>query len=104
MVKKTKRSLLQLVKTGDVAGVRALVDSGTNLLDEMEDTSPLALAVENHDSEMVRALLDLGHNPDLGGIVVPLLMPPARETLRSSNCSSRGARTSTPRAKWVRRR
>ena len=63
---------MQLVKVRDVAGVRALVDSGVKLLNEMEDTSPLAIAVENRDAEMVRALLDLGHDPDLGGIVVPL--------------------------------
>jgi ankyrin repeat protein len=70
--KTTKRSLMKLVKVRDAAGVRALVDSGVKLLDEMEDTSPLALAIENRDAEMVRTLLDLGHDPDLGGIVVPL--------------------------------
>ena len=68
----TKRSLMRLVKAGDTAGVLELIDSGVKLLDEMEDTSPLALAVENRDAEMVRTLLDLGHKPDLGGIVVPL--------------------------------
>jgi ankyrin repeat protein len=70
--KATKRSLMRLVKAGDTAGVLELIDSGVKLLDEMEDTSPLALAVENRDAEMVRTLLDLGHKPDLGGIVVPL--------------------------------
>jgi uncharacterized protein len=41
----------------------------------MEDTSPLALAVEKSDASMVEALLDLGHDPNLGGIVVPLALP-----------------------------
>ncbi|HEY0551051.1 MAG TPA: ankyrin repeat domain-containing protein [Verrucomicrobiae bacterium] len=63
---------MELVRAGDVAGVRKLVKSGVNLLDDMEDTSPLALAIENRDATMVTALLDLGHDPDVGGIVVPL--------------------------------
>jgi ankyrin repeat protein len=70
--KRTKRSLLQLVKAGDTGGVRELIESGVNHLDEMEDYSPLAIAVENRDAKMVEALLDLGHDPNLGGIVVPL--------------------------------
>lgn len=73
MTKKTvKRSLMRLVKGGDTAGVRELVASGVDLLDEMDDTSPLAIAVEARNAEMVRTLLDLGHDPDFGGIVVPL--------------------------------
>src|SRR5688572_11067919 len=70
--KAVKRSLMQLVAAGDAAGVRELVGSGAKLLDEMEDTSPLAVAIENRDTKMAKVLLDLGHAPDLGGIVVPL--------------------------------
>src|SRR5262245_55701112 len=49
-----------------------MVDSGADLLDEMEDTSLLTMAIENGDASMVKVLLDLGHAPDLGGIAVPL--------------------------------
>ena len=62
------------VESGNVAGVRAAVAAGVGLLDEMEDTSPLALAVEKNDVKMVEVLLRLGHRPDLGGIVVPLAL------------------------------
>lgn len=68
------RSVMKCVERGDVAGVRAAVAGGAGLMDEMEDTSPLALAVEKDDASMVEALLDLGHDPNLGGIVVPLAL------------------------------
>jgi ankyrin repeat protein len=60
------------VESGDVEAVRLAVAAGAGLLDEMEDTSPLALAVEKDDARMVETLLQFGHKPDLGGIVVPL--------------------------------
>lgn len=63
---------MRLVAAGDAAGVRELVGSGATLLDEMEDISPLAVAITNGDAKMAKVLLDLGHAPDLGGIVVPL--------------------------------
>jgi ankyrin repeat protein len=69
---KRRPSIIKCVETGDVETLRALVANGVGLLDEMEDTSPLAMAVEKRNPQMVLALLDLGHNPNLGGIVVPL--------------------------------
>lgn len=62
------------VESGNVNAVRSAVTSGVGLLDEMEDTSPLALAVEKDDAQMVEALLQLGHKPGVGGIVVPLAL------------------------------
>jgi ankyrin repeat protein len=70
--KKKTISVLKAVAAGDVKAVQAAVAAGVGLLDDMEDTSPLALAVENDDLKMVEALLKLGHKPDLGGIIVPL--------------------------------
>jgi uncharacterized protein len=70
--RKAKPSLMASVEAGDVAAVRAAVTEGSGLLDEMEDTSPLAIAVEKGNAKMVKALLDLGHKPDFGGIVAPL--------------------------------
>jgi len=75
--KRTKKklpSVMAAVESGNVEGVRAAVAAGVGLLDEMEDTSPLALAVQKNDVKMVEVLLRLGHRPDLGGIVVPLAL------------------------------
>lgn len=75
--KATKRklpSVMAAVESGDVEAARAAVAEGVGLLDEMEDTSPLALAVEKDDARMVETLLQSGHKPDLGGIVVPLAL------------------------------
>src|SRR6266550_1187079 len=80
--KKVIRSVMKCVERGDVAGVRAAVADGAGLLDEMEDTSPLALAVEKGDASMVEALLDLGHDPSLGGIVVPLALAARNNNVR----------------------
>jgi ankyrin repeat protein len=78
MKKKTSRekrpSVMAAVQAGDVKAVQAAVAAGVDLLNEMEDTSPLALAVEKNDAAMVEALLKLGHKPDLGGIAVPLAL------------------------------
>lgn len=65
-------SVMKAVAVGDVQAVEAAVAAGVGLLDDMEDTSPLAVAVENDDLNMVEALLKLGHKPDIGGIIVPL--------------------------------
>ena len=76
MKKKSTRkqlpSMTAAVDSGDVEAVRAAIAAGSGLLDEMEDTSLLALAVERGDADMVETLLQLGHKPDLGGIVIPL--------------------------------
>ena len=72
--KKSQPSIMTYVETGDTKALRSLVATGAGLLDEMEDTSPLALAVEKGYVKMVQTLLQLGHNPDLGGIVVPLAL------------------------------
>lgn len=71
---KPRHSIMKCIETGDITALRSLVAAGAGLLDEMEDTSPLALAVEKGNAEMVNALLDLGHNPNIGGIVVPLAL------------------------------
>jgi len=73
---------MKCVERGDVVGVRAAVADGAGLLDEMEDTSPLALAVEKGDASMVEALLDMGHDPSLGGIVVPLALAARNNNVR----------------------
>ena len=72
--KKKLASVMAAVESGNVEGVRAAVAAGVGLLDEMEDTSPLALAVQKNDVKMVEVLLRLGHRPDLGGTVVPLAL------------------------------
>lgn len=70
--KKKPISVMKAVAAGDVKAVQAAVAAGVGLLGDMEDTSPLAVAVENDDLKMVEALLKLGHKPDIGGIIVPL--------------------------------
>src|SRR5215470_9209289 len=70
--KKKSISVMKAVAAGDVKAVQAAVAAGVGLLDDMEDTSPLALAVERENIRMVEALLKLGHKSDIGGIVVPL--------------------------------
>lgn len=72
--KKPQSSIMKCVETGDTKALRSLVATGLGLLDEMEDTSPLAVAVEKGNTKMVETLLQLGHNPDLGGVVVPLAL------------------------------
>ena len=48
---KAKASLMESVEAGDVAAVRAAVAKGVGLLDDMEDTSPLAIAVEKGNAK-----------------------------------------------------
>ena len=72
--RKKSPSIMAAVESGNVEALRAAIASGAGLLDDMEDTSPLAVAVEKNDTEMVEALLQLGHKPDLGGIVIPLAL------------------------------
>lgn len=74
--------LLAAVRTGDVAGARALVESGhpVDEVDEHVRLSPLVAAIERGCDELVTVLLDAGADPDLAivGEVTPLITAAAR--------------------------
>ena len=70
--RKVKRlAVIDAVEAGDVARLREVVAAGADV-HAMEDTSPLARAIELGNGQVIEALLELGTNPDLGGMETPL--------------------------------
>jgi ankyrin repeat protein len=73
-VREAKRTAFSCVEAGDIEGLRTVAAEGGDIeaIPRREELSPLGRAVELGSLEMVRVLLDLGHNPNLGGISNPL--------------------------------
>jgi ankyrin repeat protein len=65
--------VLDAVEAADITRLREAVAGGADI-HGMEDISPLARAAELDNVEMVCALLELGHNPNLGGAITPLAL------------------------------
>lgn len=74
MPQKKPRSLHAAVHAGDLATVLELIEQGKDLykLDSGDGLTPLARAVNEQHTAIVRALLDAGASPDRGGVEVPL--------------------------------
>src|SRR5262245_61608202 len=79
---KSKRTAFSSVEAGDIEGLRTIVADGGDIeaIPRREELSPLGRAVELGNFEMVQALLELGHNPNLGGVSNPLA-----EAVRAGN-------------------
>ena len=71
---KPKRTLMTCVAAGDVEGVRELVAKKAvlNKLVRGYENSALAEAIEQGSLDMVRTLIELGHDPNFGVVVHPL--------------------------------